>query len=194
MLPVGKHDEAVPVVQENSRAGSVVNVRRTLANISRSVPVSSWGTVVVQADGGVRVHLREEDAMRGTRGGGHGKREVAFQRKVWLTGKESKRFKRIFFFHEKRVSKALKLYAFFAWGAFCVAHMRANTDWVRSRRSPLDDEEGAPEAKCESSPTVSSAAAVGGSTSHHGTVNPTAESASMADAVSPPSPHRHRSS
>ena len=187
MLPVGKQDEAVPVVQEGSRTGSVVNVRRTLANISRSVPITSWGTVVVQADGGVRVHLREEVAMRGTRGGGHGKREAAFQRKIWLTGKESKRFKRIFFFHEKRMGKALKLYAFFAWGSFCVAHMRANPDWVRSRRSQLDDEEGAPEAKCVPSPTVSSAAAVEGKASHQGTVNSMAELASNADAVSPPS-------
>ena len=80
-----------------------------------------------------------------------------------------------------------RVYAFFAWGSFCVAHMRANPDWVRSRRSHLDDEEGAPEAKCVPSPTVSSAAAVEGKASHHGTVNPMAELASKSDAVSPPS-------
>ena len=105
----------------------------------------AWGTICVQADGGVRVHLREDDAKTRTAARAAGKREDSVQRKVWLSVKDSKKFKFIFFLHGKRVRKQFKLCAFIAWGSFCHAHMKANPSWKR----PSKDGKGPNVAKCE---------------------------------------------
>ena len=143
-----------------------------------TVPRSTWSTICVQADGGVRVHLKEDTAKRGAGRSGDTVREKAWQRTVWLTGKNTKRFTRIFFFHEKRVRTRLKGHAMLAWCAFCQVHMRENPQWVRPQRQ--ENEEGWPEAKCESPPPAvdSVAGSEGKDCFHHQCADSTATLAS----------------
>ena len=130
MMPGEKHVETVSGVPEVARAGSVARTERVLRKIERVVPQSRWNTVVVQSDGSVRVHFKEDAAGRETHCGRGAGRAKAFQRKIWLSAKQAKWFKNFLFLSGKRMSAMLRRRAFLMWGSWCLAHLRAVPDWT----------------------------------------------------------------